>query len=323
MRSEDIRRHQNELNDLVRELSNTAIREEDCEAYLQKFAQIYRDGFHHQYSAFHPVLQQIMDSSAADYEVSEFLTANLNVISKYIADMEHTDMSLESTNHQSVNSAIYKLCDHINLELTRINEQRNQASRLQELYARIGDAQTELVRAKTDAEKARKKVNKAQTDMLAILSVFSAVILAFMGGMTFLGGAMSSISETRVYKFVIACCICGFIIFNTIFLLLYVVSKIIEKPIYARCESPDCTCDHGKPKCCALSRVRKRLPYVFYFNVCTLALLLSVVIIHYGAPAIQYGEEHQAVSDLSEKAIMSSDGGDDSGVNPEQMQMTE
>ncbi len=320
MLSKETREREIKLNNLLRELSNEAIDESQCEEIANRFKDIYRGGFRHRYSVFHPLLQEIMDSSDADQGVSEFLTVNLNTLSAYI---ENKYINNGQGEHTKIYRPIYKLCDHINLEMTRINEQRSQEGRLQELYARIGDAQTELERAKTDAEKARKKVNKAQTDMLAILSVFSAVILAFMGGMTFLGGAMSSISETRVYKFVIACCICGFIIFNTIFLLLYVVSKIIEKPIYARCESPDCTCDHGKPKCCALNRVRKRLPYVFYFNVCTLALLLSVVIIHYGAPAIQYGEEHQAVSDLSEKAIMSSDGGDDSGVNPEQMQMTE
>lgn len=317
MRSEDIRRHQNELNALVRELSNATIGEEDCEVYLNRFAQIYRDGFHHQYSAFHPVLQQIMASSAADYEVSEFLTANLNMISKYIADREYSDVSADNRIHQPINASIYKLCDHINLELTRINEQRNQESRLQELYVKIGDAQTKLERAKTDAEKARKKVNRAQTDILAILSVFAAVILAFMGGMTFLSGAMSSISETRVYKFVIACCICGFIIFNTIFLLLYIVSKIIEKPIYARCKSLDCTCD---PRCCALNRVRKRLPYVFYFNVCILALLLSVVFVQYGVPAVKVWPDDHEESSMSEtEAISDNDAGENKASAPEQM----
>lgn len=321
MRSEDIRRHQNELNDLVRELSNATIGEEDCEVYLNRFAQIYRDGFHHQYSAFHPVLQQIMASSAADYEVSEFLTANLNMISKYIADREHLDASVDNRSHQSINASIYKLCDHINLELTRINEQRNQESRLQELYVKIGDAQTKLERAKTDAEKARKKVNRAQTDILAILSVFAAVILAFMGGMTFLSGAMSSISETRVYKFVIACCICGFIIFNTIFLLLYIVSKIIEKPIYARCKSLDCTCD---PRCCALNRVRKRLPYVFYFNVCILVLLLSVVFVQYGVPAMKSRGDTQTVTNVSvPEAVSDKVASDDGVMSSENAQVSE
>lgn len=321
MRSEDIRRHQNELNDLVRELSNATIGEEDCEVYLNRFAQIYRDGFHHQYSAFHPVLKQIMLSAAADYEVSEFLTANLNMISKYIADQEYSDASADNRSHQSINAAIYKLCDHINLELTRLNEQRIQNNVLQGLYDQIGDAQSELEHAKKDAEKARKKVNRAQTDILAILSVFAAVILAFMGGMTFLSGAMSSISETRVYKFVIACCICGFIIFNTIFLLLYIVSKIIEKPIYARCKSLDCTCD---PRCCALNRVRKRLPYVFYFNVCILALLLSVVFVQYGVPTIKSWGETQVATDVPVPEAVSDKGAsNDSRVCSEDIQVAE
>lgn len=321
MLSEQTRERENQLKDLIRELSNKAIDEESCEEITRRFAAIYEGGFRHRYSVFHPLLQEIMASSDAEQGVSEFLTVNLNTISAYI---ENKYINNGQGEHTKIYRPIYKLCDHINLEMTRINEQRTQESRLQELYARIGAAQTKLKRAKVDAEKARKKVSKAQTDMLAILSVFSAVILAFMGGMTFLGGAMSSISETRIYKFVIACCICGFIIFNTIFLLLYIISKIIEKPIYARCESLDCTCDHGKPKCGALNRVRKRLPYVFYFNVCTLALLLSVVFVQYGIPALKSWDDTQAATDVPMSEAVSDNGtSDDSGVCPENIKASE
>lgn len=299
MLSEQTRARETKLVALLRELSNEAIDDEKCEEVTRRFVDIYNGGFRHRYSLFHPLLQEIIKSSDADHGVSEFLTYNLNVISAYI---ENKYINNGQGEHTKIYRPIYKLCDHINLEMTRITEQRIQNNRLQTLYDKIEDAQRELEHAKKDAEKARKKVNKAQTDILAILSIFAAVILAFMGGMTFLGGAMSSISETRVYKFVIACCICGFIIFNTIFLLLYIISKIIEKPIYARCKSHDCTCD---PRCGALSRVRKRLPYIFYFNVCILVLLLSVVFVQYGVPAIKPSDEVQETSTVPKSESVS------------------
>lgn len=318
MLSEQTREREAALVNLLKELSNGAIDECQCEAIAERFKNIYSGGFRHRYSVFHPLLQEIMACSDAEQGVSEFLTYNLNVISAYIENKYINNGQSEDT---KIYRPIYKLCDHINLEMARINEQRSQESRLQDLYSQIREAQTKLERAKTDAEKARKKVNKAQTDILAILSIFAAVILAFMGGMTFLGGAMSSISETRVYKFVIACCICGFIIFNTIFLLLYIVSKIIEKPIYARCKSLDCTCD---PRCCALNRVRKRLPYVFYFNICTLALLLSVVFVQYGVPTIKSWGETQVATDVPVPEVVSDKGAsNDGGVCPEDTQVAE
>lgn len=339
MLSEQTRERETKLIDLLKELSNEAIDENRCEEISNRFREIYRGGFRHRYSAFHPMLSEIIASSDAEQGVAEFLIYNLNVISAYIENKYITNGQSEDT---KIYRPIYKLCDHINLEMTRINEQRGQEIRLQELYAQIQVAQNNQERASADAEeaarraasalekseeaskhseKARKKVNRAQSDVLAILSVFAAVILAFMGGMTFLGGAMSSISETRVYKFVIACCICGFIIFNTIFLLLYIVSKIIEKPIYARCESLDCTCD---PRCCALNRVRKRLPYVFYFNICTLALLLSVVFVQYGVPTIKSWGETQVATDVPVQESVSDKGAsNDSGVSHEDIQVVE
>ena len=318
MLSEQTRARETKLIALLRELSNEAIDDEKCEELTHRFVDIYDGGFRHRYSVLHPLLQEIMDSSDADQGVSEFLTVNLNTLSAYIENKYISDGQGE---HSKIYWPIYKLCDHINLEMARINEQRSQENRLQDLYAKIGDAQSKLEHAKKDAEKARKKVNKAQTDILAILSVFAAVILAFMGGMTFLSGAMSSISETRVYKFVIACCICGFIIFNTIFLLLYIVSKIIEKPIYARCKSLDCTCEH---RCCALNRVRKRLPYVFYFNVCILVLLLSVAFAQYGVPAMKSRGDTQETSSVSESEPVSDKvASDDSGVSSETLQVSE
>lgn len=318
MLSEQTRARETKLIALLRELSNDAIDDEKCEEITHRFVDIYDGGFRHRYSILHPLLQEIMASSDADQGVSEFLTVNLNTLSAYIENKYIRDGQGE---HSKIYWPIYKLCDHINLEMTRINEQRSQEDRLQDIYSKIGEAQTKLERAKTDAEKARKKVNKAQTDVLAILSVFAAVILAFMGGMTFLGGAMSSISETRVYKFVIACCVCGFIIFNTIFLLLYIVSKIIEKPIYARCKSLDCTCNNGKPKCCALNRLRKRLPYVFYFNVCTLVLLLSVVCVQYGVPVIKsYIGTHVAMDTQMTEVSNNKGANDDSRVSSETLQ---
>lgn len=318
MLSEQTREREAKLIDLLKELSNEAIDENKCEEISNRFKEIYRGGFRHRYSVFHPLLQEIMASSDAEQGVAEFLIYNLNVISAYIENKYIANGQSEDT---KIYRPIYKLCDHINLEMARINDQHHQEIRLQDIYSKIEEAQTKLEHAKKDAEKARKKVNKAQTDILAILSVFAAVILAFMGGMTFLSGAMSSISETRVYKFVIACCICGFIIFNTIFLLLYIVSKIIEKPIYARCKSLDCTCD---PRCCALNRVRKRLPYVFYFNICILILLLSVAFVQYGVPAMKSRGDTQVVTNMSVPEAVSDKGAsDDSVMSPEDIQVSE
>lgn len=80
---------------------------------------------------------------------------------------------------------------------------------------------------------------------------------------------MESIGSAQHYEMVILVAIIGALaLFDTIFLLMYLVSKIINRNIYARCLTKDCSCD--AKKCNGITRLRKRLPYVFYFNVVSL-----------------------------------------------------
>lgn len=65
---------------------------------------------------FHPLLQEIMASSDAEQGVSEFLTVNLNTISAYI---ENKYINNGQGEHTKIYRPIYKLCDHINLEMTK------------------------------------------------------------------------------------------------------------------------------------------------------------------------------------------------------------
>lgn len=80
MLSEQTREREAKLKALLTELSNEAIDECQCEAIAERFKNIYSGGFRHRYSVFHPLLQEIMNSSDADQGVSEFLTNNLNAI---------------------------------------------------------------------------------------------------------------------------------------------------------------------------------------------------------------------------------------------------
>lgn len=270
----DSKTRQSKLNCLLEELSLSVIADDQCADYTNQLTAIYSNNFRHNYSAFFPIMLNIDNSK--EYS-SEYLLTNLSNISKYIEQIN----SSENSQDGNIYRPILKLCDHINLEQSRINQQNVQQNKLLELQQRITEAQQKLDTAIESSEQATKKAAGLQTEMLAILSIFSAVVLAFMGSMTFLGGAMQSLSDVRLYKFFLASCVCGIVIFNTIFLLLYIISKIIDKSIYVQCNSENCTCKDGKPQCGPLNRLRKRLPYVFYFNAAMLLIAVSVAIIHF------------------------------------------
>lgn len=79
---------------------------------------------------------------------------------------------------------------------------------------------------------------------------------------------MASIKDVNYFESIIlAAIVCGMVLFNTIFLMMYMVSKITERSIYAKCLTENCSCEGQNCKCSGIKRIRKRLPYVYYFNV--------------------------------------------------------
>lgn len=281
MTIEERSRRQERLNQLLLDISKQVIEEDDdeCIRYSNLFLEIYVDNFRHNYSLLYSTLVDI--NTGNENSCFDYLITNLLNISRYaeIRMPENRDLSLQ----------LSKLSDHINLEYSRIKEQEKMLSSINTVMSQLADASlavedatTAVENATAAAESATNKAEKIQVDILAVLSIFSAVVLAFMGSITLLGSAMQSIKDVRVYKLVLICSFCGIVIFNTLFVLLYIVSKIINKSIYARCESDDCTCgDNSNPKCNPIQRVRKRLPYVFYFNVFMISVILFISLWEY------------------------------------------
>ena len=117
---------------------------------------------------------------------------------------------------------------------------------------------------------ATKKLNLVQTELIAVLSIFSAIVVTFSGSMSFIGGALQGMEKAPFAKSIFFISLCGFVLFNLVYLMMYLVAKITERNIYARCKTPDCSC---KSTCCGINKVRKRLPYVFWTNVALLIIL--------------------------------------------------
>lgn len=171
---------------------------------------------------------------------------------------------------------MHKLYDNINTEIGRWNYYSQNEQKIEDIKSQAEGIRFQTENIKSQTEKATKQLKKAskqaasiQTELIAVLSIFAAIVVTFSGGFTFLGSVMTSINEAECYEAVaLEAIICGMVIFNTIFLLMYLVGKITERNIYARCDTPDCSCN---VRCKGLTRIRKRLPYVFWFNVFCIA----------------------------------------------------
>ncbi len=261
MLAEERKKRQRELERVVRELSYKPLDSEEIRGKAMELLEIYKDDFRHGYSSFFPM---ILDIAQKDDEGSlEYLSNNIETLRSSVeAESVRGEKEFES-----LHDRLEKLSDHLNLEIGRWSYYAQNELKIQDLGEQMGSATKDLDKATISLGQASKQASSLQTELITVLSIFAAIVITLSGGFTFLGSVMSSISNVvYIESVVLIAIICGMAIFNTIFLMMYLVGKITEKDIYARCLTDNCTCDEQQGRCSGIRRIRKRLPYVFYFN---------------------------------------------------------
>lgn len=264
-------RRQDELEKLIRSLSKKLLVELEIREMLLQLLEIYRGGFRHSYSGFFPLI--VLISKSTEQESIDFLSDNLEIIHEYI----EKDFVSGEKEFKDIYDQLNKLCDHLTVEIGRWNYYSQNEQKIEDIKSRTTVLNDEMSKATKELQRASKQASSIQTELIAVLSIFAAIVLTFSGGFTFLGSIIGAVNDARHYEAIILVAIvCGMIIFNTIFLLMYLVGKITERNIYARCDTLDCSC---RKRCGGLKRIRKRLPYVFYFNVvCIIGIVINMVV---------------------------------------------
>ncbi len=279
MLAEEKARRQGELTKHIYSLSKKLLETDaEKEAVASKLCKLYNKGFRHNYSDFFPI---ILDIARPDNAYSiDYLSENLEALRAFVEN----DYVMKNNRYTSLYPTLEKLCDHLNLEIGRWSyysqsEHRIEdiASKTDSLNASMLSAQKSLETARDELTSASEQASSVQTDVIAVLSIFAGIAFVFSGGMSFLGSAVTAINDAKHYELVIMVIIvCGMVMFNTIFLMMYLVGKITRRNIYAACKTDNCTCEK---QCRGIKKIRKRLPYVFYFNLlCILGIFIDGII---------------------------------------------
>lgn len=296
-----------ELLHLIEELcdSNSLKGTNSIDKYILKLRDIYADNYRHSYYKISCKLQEIIRESAQS-EVLEALGENLNVLGNQINEFvaKHNN----DPTYEDLVRGYNKLSDHISLETSRYNFIKVQVQSEFQNYtnsksgvsepnsAQIQKLQNDFESTRNLAGEAKKQLdnldNKLESNKISsitTLTIFSAVVLAFSGGITFESGIFKGMVESSPYRLVFTIALSGFILFNTIFVLLYLVGKMAGKQISTRCRylAPnDGNCKHcqscGDGRCtkdCAevsiACRILHKYSYVFVVNVVLLYVMYS------------------------------------------------
>ncbi len=249
-----------ELIQLMDALCDPSFAKEDStiENWIKRLNKVYANGYRHTYSDIFFKVQTIIKASD-DTETLEILGENLNELGKSIDEL--LLHNIDDANLQNTSISFKKFADHIKLEIGRYNfikshfsvnkkeasaeglsgnidskDFQNVKEKVDKLSGVIDNVQPMVNRVQTQMDKVDEKLESNKISSITTLTIFSAVVLAFSGGITFEAGIFKGMVESSPYRLVFTIALTGFILFNTIFALLYLVGKMAGKTISTRCK---------------------------------------------------------------------------------------
>lgn len=239
---------------------NFAKEQNNIDGWVSKLNKVYSNEYRHTYSDIFFKIQQIMsdtlsNNDASDTEVLEVLGENLNVLGNRIDEL--AAQNSDDANYKNTVSGYKKFSDHIRLEIGRYNFIKSRftgtaadgnsgkatdehsaidTERVLKLEQAINAIRPRVAQAQKQLDSLDEKLESNKISSITTLTIFSAVILAFSGGITFESGIFEGMVASTSYRLVFTIALSGFILFNTIFALLYLVGKMAGKRISTKCK---------------------------------------------------------------------------------------
>lgn len=193
--------------------------EKDLESFARRMSLVYEGGYRHVYSDLYPALMAIHDGDPSDLDV---LCTNLDTLYRHVGS-HWNEKDSELYGH------LLKLSDHVNLEVQRMAETDLLKQQLEELYNQTNEAMEESQKLERRLKKAVKRSKTLQLELVSILAIFAAIVVAFSGGMNVLGGALSGLADAGRGDTAFIVILCGIVLFNTVAFLLHAVMWIIHR----------------------------------------------------------------------------------------------
>lgn len=244
----------------------------------------------HRYSE---VAKYINEKSINDEQIIAFILMNLEMIIDYCEDNPEivngkiisvkveTKYEESKLNCSKLIQKLHKLNDHVELELDRIqfSVQREREVRLRmvnDLNDALRNAQEDMINTANNIE------SKLNNTVISVLGIFSAIIIAFFGGLNVLGNIFTHVSNNSVsiYRLIFMSCLTGLIVFNTIFMLLHFISKMLDRNMGKCCsyniiDKFEESRNLFKRLYYGIKIIFKRHPMIFGFN----SLIISIMVL--------------------------------------------
>ena len=273
------------MKELLREIGSTEVKSiEELDGLCDIVRAYYMNNQRHRYSDVSGYLMETDDV--------EYLLENLRRIQNRLA---------ESSKDEGTSIKVFKLIDHITLELNRTRYNSRyimdmQAGTMNMVMNRalkeIGQATDALRKEQSEkiaveigkyrkkTKNLKRRVEDAYSQFVAILGIFSAVVLVFFGGMTAFSALFANLHQIGRFKLVFITSLVGMIIFDLVFMFLYILARLLGRRIGSASvpgmQAVDTPWGY-------LRRVWLQYPYVVVFNGWMVFLMSVSFLGWYGA----------------------------------------
>lgn len=208
---------------------------DDKDGMLRKIVKYYVLYGRHQY---HLVSRFVYNQMQISQDVIDYMLDNIYFMLRDMTmnreDFEKIAQSEGCDNTDAILLWIEKLYDHIALEEERL------INNAKVMKINKSDIEMEVIRRfdsirQNFQDRVDETSNALNANIMTVVGLFSAIIFVFFGGITALSSFVDGVfkigtNEELRYPLLMLLVI-GFIMFNTIFLLLYTISKIVNKNI--------------------------------------------------------------------------------------------
>lgn len=246
---------------------------------LTKLKSIYTSDFRHLYSEIFRCMSGFLDKGIAEGSPLNNLNTNMRVCYDYI-------MGLDETIADNVlKKKVFKLYDHIALEYARI---AYWASHKEEINRQLTDTKDSIANISKQSKELSDNVNSAKKEaenlkasQVTVLGIFISILVGLLGQVYVVGKSLSGVTNgENLGPLLILIIVASVCTISAVVALLYIVAKIIDKDLLAKCPKSN-TCDTCGNCIVTVQRIKYRLPYLYGFYQIAIALLLLVIIIFY------------------------------------------
>lgn len=124
--------------------------------------------------------------------------------------------------YYSISKSLNKLYGHIQLEIARLGKIRDANNSLKNEFEKAQNNLSNLDKKANELDnniiKIQERAKNTQKEYITILGIFSAVVLAFIGGMIFSTSVLQNIGNGSIFRILVAVLVIAFTFLNMIYL---------------------------------------------------------------------------------------------------------